>query len=78
MAVSKKVGIFIYMTTALAASFLFGKFFGESLSQQSHASETPRVFIEQLTTKLKIQKSDSRIEIYLNGEKLEDDISINP
>ena len=76
MAVSKKLIILIYMTAALIVSFLFGFHFGESQVSPSDSQETPLIYIEQLKTKLKITKNDPQVEIFLNGEKLDGDISL--
>ncbi len=66
------------MTAALVAAFLCGIYFEKS--EESEVKETvdpPRVFIEQLKTKMNISKNRNDIEIFLNGEKMTEDVKIN-
>lgn len=61
----------------LIIAFLCGKFFGESRVQEAQKVDPPRVFIEQLKTKMNITKNRDDIEIFLNGKKMTEDIKIN-
>ena len=66
------------MTAALVAAFLCGMYFERSEeTQKQETVDPPRVFIEQLKTKMNISKSRNDIEIFLNGEKMTDDVKIN-
>lgn len=61
----------------MMASFLCGKFFTEIQQTEKLQEEAPRVFIEQLKTKMNISKNRNDIEIFLNGEKMTEDIKID-
>lgn len=61
----------------MAASFLCGKFFAEIQKTEIQKEEPPRVFIEQLKTKMNISKNRNDIEIFLNGTKMTEDIKID-
>lgn len=61
----------------MVASFLCGKFFTEIQRVEKQKEEVPRVFIEQLKTKMNISKNRNDIEIFLNGEKMTEDIKID-
>lgn len=62
----------------LIAAFLFGKYFSEAQEEQTVLKEDPpRVYIEQLKTKMNIRKNRNDIEIFLNGERMTDDIKID-
>ena len=66
------------MTAALIAAFLCGIYFEQSKKKQEIKNEEPpRVFIEQLKTKMNISKNKNDIEIFLNGEKMTEDIKLN-
>lgn len=58
-------------------TFLCGKYFTETLKQQDEKKDPPRVFIEQLKTKMNISKNRNDIEIFLNGTKMVEDIKID-
>lgn len=58
-------------------AFLCGKYFTETLKQQDEKQDPPRVFIEQLKTKMNISKNRNDIEIFLNGTKMVEDIKID-
>lgn len=61
----------------MIASFLCGKFFTEMQKIEQSKEEPPRVFIEQLKTKMNISKNRNDIEIFLNGTKMTEDIKID-
>ncbi len=61
----------------MVASFLCGKFFAEMQKTETQKEEPPRVFIEQLKTKMNISKNRNDIEIFLNGTKMTEDIKID-
>lgn len=62
----------------LAAAFLCGKYFSETQAKQTvMKQDPPRVFIEQLKTKMNITKNREDVEIFLNGERMTDDIKID-
>ena len=58
-------------------AFLCGKYFGETQKQETKTQDPPRVFIEQLKTKMNISKNRNDIEIFLNGTKMTEDIKLN-
>ncbi len=62
--------------TLIVAAFLCGKYFAETQERESQKQDPPRVFIEQLKTKMNISKNRNDIEIFLNGAKMTEDIKI--
>lgn len=67
----------LFVTLLIVVAFFCGKQFAQSVIVESQSKDPPRVFIEQLKTKMNISKNDSRIEIFLNGEKMIDDVVLN-
>lgn len=65
------------VSLGLILAFLCGKYFGETRVQETKTQDTPRVFIEQLKTKMNISKNRNDIEIFLNGAKMTEDIKLN-
>jgi len=61
----------------MVASFLCGQFFAETREREMEKVDPPRVFIEQLKTKMNIAKNRDDIEIFLNGAKMTQDIKID-
>ena len=62
---------------AIMAAFLCGIFFQKIHTQENELNQPPpRIFIEQLKTKMNIRKNDASLEIYVNGEKMEGDINL--
>lgn len=61
----------------MIGAFLCGKYFAKTQKQELQRQDPPRVFIEQLKTKMNISKNRNDIEIFLNGAKMTDDIKIN-
>ena len=57
--------------------FLCGKYFAETERQEAQKQDPPRVFIEQLKTKMNISKNRDDIEIFLNGVKMTEDVKID-
>ncbi len=45
--------------------------------QQAVIQDPPRVFIEQLKTKMNISKNRNDIEIFLNGTKMTEDVKLD-
>jgi len=66
-----------FVSILIILAFLCGKFFAESRQKEIQKQDPPRVFIEQLKTKMNISKNKNDIEIYLNGKKMTDDIKID-
>jgi hypothetical protein len=73
----KKLGSSFLIAILMIASFLCGKFFTEMQRVEKEKEEVPRVFIEQLKTKMNISKNRNDIEIFLNGTKMTEDIKID-
>lgn len=73
----KKLGSSFIIVILMVVSFLCGKFFTEMEKTAIQKVEPPRVFIEQLKTKMNISKNRNDIEIFLNGTKMTEDIKIN-
>jgi len=66
-----------FVSILIILAFLCGKFFAESREKEIQKQDPPRVFIEQLKTKMNISKNKNDIEIFLNGKKMTDDIKID-
>ena len=73
----KQVNRALLIAFLMTISFFCGKFFASDLEKNQIPKEIPRVFIEQLKTKLNITKNRNDIEIFLNGTKMTDDIKLN-
>lgn len=73
----KKLTISLVITVALITAFLCGKYFAETQEKQILKQDPPRIFIEQLKTKMNIRKNRNDIEIFLNGTKMTEDIKID-
>lgn len=73
----KKLRVSLVITMLLVTAFLCGKYFAETQEKQILKQEPPRVFIEQLKTKMNISKNRNDIEIFLNGTKMTNDIKID-
>ncbi len=74
----KKLRVSLAVTVLLITAFLCGKYFAETQDKQMLTQqEPPRVFIEQLKTKMNISKNRNDIEIFLNGTKMTNDIKID-
>lgn len=67
----------LFVTLLIVVAFFCGKQFSQSVIVESQTKDPPRVFIEQLKTKMNISKNDSRIEIYLNGAKMMEDVKLD-
>ena len=65
-----------FVGTLIVAAFLCGKYFAETQAKEIQKQDPPRVFIEQLKTKMNISKNRNDIEIFLNGAKMTEDIKI--
>jgi hypothetical protein len=61
----------------LIIAFLCGKYFAETQQKEISKEDPPRVFIEQLKTKMNITKNQNDIEIFLNGKKMTEDVKID-
>jgi hypothetical protein len=61
----------------LIIAFLCGKYFEASREKEVKKQDPPRVFIEQLKTKMNIAKNRDDIEIFLNGVKMTEDVKID-
>jgi hypothetical protein len=66
-----------FVTILIILAFLCGKYFAESQEKELQKQDPPRVFIEQLKTKMNISKNQNDIEIFLNGTKMTEDIKID-
>lgn len=73
----KKLTAFLIVTVGLILAFLCGTYFAETREKQILKQDPPRVFIEQLKTKMNISKNRNDIEIFLNGTKMTDDIKLD-
>jgi hypothetical protein len=65
------------ISVLMIAAFLCGKYFAETQKQEVQKQDPPRVFIEQLKTKMNITKNRNDIEFFLNGTKMTEDIKLN-
>lgn len=74
----KKLTTSLVITVGLIVAFLCGNYFAETQEEQIlKQQEPPRIFIEQLKTKMNISKNRNDIEIFLNGTKMTNDIKID-
>lgn len=73
----KKLRGSLIVTMFLILAFLCGTYFAETREKQILKQDPPRVFIEQLKTKMNISKNRNDIEIFLNGTKMTDDIKLD-
>ena len=73
----KKLTHSCIIVVLMVASFLCGQFFAETREREMEKVDPPRVFIEQLKTKMNISKNMNDIEIFLNGTKMTEDIKID-
>ena len=76
-ATMKTINQSLIVSVALIAAFLCGKYFAETREKEITKQDPPRTFIEQPKTKMNITKNRNDIEIFLNGEKMTDDIKID-
>ena len=67
----------IFSILFIILAFLCGKYFAESQKKTQQIQDPPRVFIEQLKTKMNISKNQNDIEIFLNGTKMTEDVKLN-
>ncbi len=65
------------VTVLMILAFLCGKYFAETRAKEIGKVDPPRVFIDQLKTKMNITKNRNDIEIFLNGERMTEDIKID-
>lgn len=65
------------LSIAIIIAFLCGKYFAETREKEIQNIDPPRVFIEQLKTKMNIAKNRNDIEIFLNGTKITEDIKLD-
>ncbi len=73
----KKINHPFVITVALVGAFLCGVYFERS--QKNVALETiptPRVYLEQLKTKMNIHR-EGAVEIYVNSTKINDDMTLD-
>ena len=70
----KTVRLSLLITFCILAAFVCGIYFQKSLASREDKmiNIAPRVYLEQLKTKINIRREGS-VEIYLNGSKMEDD-----
>lgn len=69
----KKIKHSLVITLCFCAAFLCGVYFEKSQKQSLiQKQSTPRVYLEQLKTKMNIRREGS-VDIYLNGKKIEQD-----
>lgn len=67
----------LLITVALVAAFFCGMYFEKSLNKRVlEKIPTPRVYLEQLKTKMNIRREGS-VDIYLDGKKIEDDVVLD-
>jgi len=64
----------LLVTFCIIAAFLCGIYFQKSLASRAEkrSALAPRVYLEQLKTKINIRREGS-VDIYLNGARIEDD-----
>jgi len=65
------------ITILLILAFLCGKYFEASRKEEVKKEDPPRIFIEQLKTKMNITKNRDDIEIFLNGKKMTEDVKLD-
>ncbi len=65
------------LSIAIITAFLCGKYFAETREKEIQNIDPPRVFIEQLKTKMNITKNRNDIEIFLNGTKITEGIKLD-
>lgn len=73
----KTIRFSLAITFCLIAAFLCGMYFEKS--QKIILMEkipNPRVYLEQLKTKMNIRREGS-VDIYLNGKKIQDDVVLD-
>ena len=73
----KTINQSFFISIAIIIAFLCGKYFAETREKEVQEVDPPRVFIEQLKTKMNISKNRNDIEIFLNGEKMTDDVKLD-
>ncbi len=71
----KKVNTLFAVVCVLLA-FIAGQYFEQTKKRIQNTQEVPRVFIEQLKTKMNISKNREDIQIYLNGVRQTNDIKL--
>lgn len=73
----KKIRHSLLITFCIVAAFFCGVYFEKS--QKVILAEkipTPRVYLEQLKTKINIRREGS-VDIYLDGKKIQDDVVLD-
>lgn len=73
----KKINQSLLVSILMIGAFLCGKYFAETQEKETAKQDPPRVLIEQLKTKMNISKNRNDIEIFLNGEKMTEDVKID-
>ncbi len=73
----KKLNQSLFISAGLIIAFLCGQYFAETREKEITKQDPPRIFIEQLKTKINITKNRNDIEIFLNGEKMNDDVKLD-
>ncbi len=67
----------LLITFCLFAAFFCGVYFEKSQKQMViEKISTPRVYLEQLKTKLNIRQ-EGDVDIYLDGKKIQDDVVLD-
>jgi hypothetical protein len=66
----------LLITVALVVAFFCGMYFEKSQKKIAEKIPTPRVYLEQLKTKMNIRREGS-VDIYLDGKKIEDDVVLD-
>ncbi len=67
----------LFITAILIVAFVCGVYFEKSQKKIFlEKMPTPRVYLEQLKTKINIRKEGS-VDVYLDGTKIQDDVVID-
>lgn len=73
----KTIKLPLLITFCIFAAFFFGIYFEKSQKNlQAMNIPVPRIYLEQLKTKINIRR-EGRSDVYLNGSKMEDDVVLD-
>ncbi len=67
----------LFITFCIFAAFFCGVYFEKAQKKSlTEKIPTPRVYLEQLKTKINIRR-EGKTDVYLNGTKMEDDVVLD-
>jgi hypothetical protein len=73
----KSIRFSLFVTFCILAAFFCGIYFEQSQKRMiSKKISIPRVYLEQLKTKINIRREGS-VDVYLNDKKIEDDVILD-